>query len=106
MTLDELCINTMRFLAVDAPMSLFYVFSVAPLLTLIRLFPFTLSGIGSDEAALCYFFSRAGASLEEILAAALLYRFFTLILPGIAGLFFLSGTKRMGYNHNAKQTAN
>jgi uncharacterized protein (TIRG00374 family) len=91
------------FRAVNARIPLFYVFSVAPLLTLVRLFPFTFSGIGSDEAALYYFFTRAGPALEGIIAGALVYRFFTIIVPGLIGVFFLAGTKRMAYNENSEQ---
>jgi uncharacterized protein (TIRG00374 family) len=83
------------FQAIDVSVPLFYVFAVSPLITLVRLFPFTLGGIGSDEAALCYFFLQAGATLEEILAAALIYRVLTIILPGLIGLFLLAGTKRI-----------
>ncbi len=86
------------FRALDADVSLLFVFSVAPLLTLIRLFPFTLSGIGSDEAGICYFFYATGISLETILAAAILYRFVAIIIPGIIGLYFLAVTKRYQYN--------
>ena len=83
------------FRAVGVQIPLLYVFSVAPLLTLVRLFPFTLSGVGSDEAAMWYFFSRAGAELEGILAGAFVFRLVILILPGITGLFILGGTRRM-----------
>ncbi len=83
------------FRAIGVKIPLFYVFSVAPLLTLVRLFPFTLSGVGSDEAAMWYFFSRAGAELEGILAGAFIFRLAILILPGIVGLFVLAGTKRI-----------
>lgn len=84
------------FRAVDVKIPLVYVFSVAPLLTLVRLFPFTLSGIGTDEAAMWYFFSHAGAGLEGILAGAFAYRFVILILPGMVGLLVLARTKRLG----------
>ncbi len=90
------------FRSINVDMSLPYVFAVAPLLTLIRLFPLTLSGIGSDEAALCYFFQQAGASMEEILASALLYRFFVLILPGLIGLCLLAGIKRTRHNRTTE----
>jgi len=83
------------FRAVGVKIPLVYVFSVAPLLILVRLFPFTLSGIGTDEAAMWYFFSRAGAELEGILAGAFIFRLAILILPGIVGLFVLAGTRRM-----------
>ncbi|MFA5251499.1 MAG: lysylphosphatidylglycerol synthase transmembrane domain-containing protein [Phycisphaerae bacterium] len=83
------------FRAIGSAVPLFYVLAVAPLITLVRLFPFTLSGIGSDEAVLCYFFTQTGTSMEEILVGALIYRFLTLILPGLIGLLPLIFTKRM-----------
>lgn len=86
------------FRAVGANVPLYYIFSVAPLIALVRLFPFTLSGVGSDEAAMCYFFSRVGVSLEGILAGAVLYRLLTLILPGVVGLFFLAVTRRIEHS--------
>jgi uncharacterized protein (TIRG00374 family) len=92
------------FRAVGVKIPLFYVFSVAPLVTLVRLFPFTLSGVGSDEAALAYFFTKTGIPLEGILAGALIYRFFTIIILGLTGLFFLAGTKRLRYNESGEQT--
>jgi uncharacterized protein (TIRG00374 family) len=85
----------LSFRALDVDVSYFFVLSVAPLLTLIRLFPFTLSGIGSDEAGMCYFFHSVGMSLEEILAAAILYRFVVIIVPGIIGLYVLAVKKRL-----------
>ena len=84
------------FRAVGVKIPLFYVFSVAPLLTLVRLFPFTLSGVGSDEAAMWYFFSHVGADPEGIVAGAFVYRFIILILPGMVGLLVLARTKRLG----------
>jgi hypothetical protein len=36
--------------------------------------------------------------MEEILAGALIYRFLTLILPGLIGLLPLTFTKHMGCN--------
>ncbi|MBN1844851.1 MAG: flippase-like domain-containing protein [Sedimentisphaerales bacterium] len=88
------------FRAVRVEIPWYYVLSAAPLLTLLRLFPLTLSGIGSDEAGMCYLFGPLGAGFEQILAAAVLYRFFALILPGLAGLFFLAITKRLRYHQS------
>lgn len=91
----------LSFRALDAEVSIFFVFSVAPLLTLIRLFPFTLSGIGSDEAGIYYFFYSAEISLEKILAAAIVYRFVAIILPGIIGLYFLAVTKQLQHKKSS-----
>jgi uncharacterized protein (TIRG00374 family) len=91
------------FRSIDAFIPLSYVFSVAPLITLVRLFPFALSGIGSDELALYFLFRQAGATMEEILSAAVIYRSVVLILPGLAGLLIIAITKRMGGLEDTQQ---
>ncbi|MBN1124845.1 MAG: flippase-like domain-containing protein [Sedimentisphaerales bacterium] len=88
------------FRAIHVDPGLAYVFSMAPLLTLVRLFPFTLSGIGSDEAALCFFFSRVGLSMEETISMAIIYRMLTFILPGVFGLVLMSLTTRIRTNQD------
>ena len=80
------------FTAAGASIPPSHVFGVAALLTLIRLFPLTLNGIGSDEAALLFFFGAYGSG-EVLLAGALLYRLLTLVLPGIIGWIVLMTVK-------------
>ena len=77
------------FRGLQVQISIFYVFAAAPFLTLVRLFPFALQGLGTDELAICFVFRQAGIGYEESMAAALLYRFFLLILPGLVGLVIL-----------------
>ena len=77
------------FRGLQVRISVFYVFAAAPFLTLVRLFPFALQGLGTDELAICFVFRQAGIGYEESMAAALLYRFFLLILPGLVGLAIL-----------------
>tara|TARA_B110001452_G_C15234033_1_gene427315 strand:+ start:1924 stop:2616 length:693 start_codon:yes stop_codon:yes gene_type:complete len=60
-----------------------------PLLTLARLFPFTLNGIGSDEALIIFLFATNELSREPILIAALLYRLILMFLPALVGLVFI-----------------
>ena len=83
------------FQGLQAEISIFYVFAAAPFLTLVRLFPFTLQGLGTDELAICFIFRQAGLTYEDTMAAALIYRFFLLILPGVTGMFFLFGNKQI-----------
>ncbi len=62
----------------------------SPIITLGRLFPFTLNGIGTDEALLIYLFGNNKISLQEkVFMGALIYRFFMIIVPGIMGISIL-----------------
>lgn len=61
----------------------------SPILTLARLFPFTLNGIGSDEAVILYLFSNFSNESSIILIAALFYRLVLMILPAIPGVFLI-----------------
>lgn len=72
------------------------VLSAAPFLTLVRLFPLTLNGLGTDEAAQGFVFQQAGLTLEVIIAGALLYRLVTLIVPGLVGLVVLTKMNHLG----------
>ena len=65
-----------------------------PFLTLGRLFPFTLNGIGTDEALIIFLFSSYTKLNEQILIAALLYRIILIIFPAIAGLPILLFKKK------------
>ncbi len=81
--------------AVDANVPFLYVISVSPLLSLIRLCPFTLGGMGTDEAAMLFFFAQAQASPETILAGAIIYRLLVIIMPGVLGLLCLMFIRRL-----------
>ncbi|MCF7957430.1 MAG: flippase-like domain-containing protein [Phycisphaerae bacterium] len=85
----------LAFKCVNAPVDVLYVFTVAPFITLARLFPFTLNGLGTDEMVICYFFKQAGLELETIIAAAIMFRLVTILAPGFLGLFILSAKKKM-----------
>jgi glycosyltransferase 2 family protein len=65
------------------------VVSSIPLLTLGRLFPFTLNGIGSDEALILFLFSNSEDQNMPIIVAALMYRIILMLLPAIIGLPFI-----------------
>ena len=77
------------FRAVNADISISFVLTVAPLLTLARLFPFALNGLGTDEMVLYFIFQAQGLSLEQIITAALLFRIIVIILPGLPGMWIL-----------------
>lgn len=64
------------------------IFVQAPLLTLGRLFPFTLNGIGSDEAILSFVFKDYYSDFGIFLIGSLLFRLVLIIIPAIMGFPF------------------
>jgi len=83
----------LSFKMTDAQPSLLYVYMASPILTLGRLIPFTLNGIGSDEAIIIGLFNSIGISADQSFSAALIYRLLLLIIPGIAGLLIILSKK-------------
>lgn len=91
------CILFFCFRAFELGISLDTTIAKGPILTLGRLFPFTLNGLGSDEAIMMYVFSSTMEAQNDagILLAAIFYRIVTILLPGLVGLYFLfTGKKR------------
>tara|TARA_B110000483_G_scaffold37278_1_gene45877 strand:- start:2846 stop:3760 length:915 start_codon:yes stop_codon:yes gene_type:complete len=70
--------------------SLKIVLSYIPFLVLGRLFPFTLNGIGTDEALIIFLFSSAESQNEPLLLAALLFRIIVMFIPAMVGLFYVN----------------
>lgn len=66
---------------------------IGPILTIGRLFPFTLNGIGTDEALIVYMFSHYTRDSNSILITAILFRLLMLILPALLGLLVLLTNK-------------
>lgn len=73
----------------DTPLS--YVLEKSPLLTLARLFPFTLNGIGTDEGLMIYLFEGMESA---ILTGALIYRGVLIFLPALVGLILMNIEKK------------
>lgn len=65
-----------------------YLLAVSPLIGLARLFPFTLNGLGSGEAAIVYLFQQVGVASELSLLASLASQIINAFLPGFLGLYF------------------
>lgn len=84
----------LSFKCLDVNISFFQVLIYAPVITIVRLFPFTLNGIGSDEAAIIYVYSRYIDSSEQILVAAFIYRIISLIIPALAGTLIIIFNKK------------
>lgn len=81
------------FKVVGLSIPLIAVICSIPFLTLGRLFPFTLNGIGTDEALIVFLFSSYTIFNEQILIAALLYRIILIFIPAIVGLPFVISKK-------------
>lgn len=72
------------FWAFEASVSLIHVYAIAPIYSLVRMFPLSLNGLGTDEAALLFLFKGFGVS-ATIIAAGLLYRVVMIFCPAIIG---------------------
>ena len=73
-----------RVIAIQLPY--FYCLFIYPLVSLVQLFPVTVAGFGTREAALLYCFSHFGVSAERTVAFSLIYFFIwltALVIPGL-----------------------
>jgi glycosyltransferase 2 family protein len=79
----------LQLMDIQIPLSL--TMENGPLLTLGRLFPFTLNGLGTDEALMIFLFNyrMPGLAQNSILASAIFYRLVMLIIPAIPGLYYI-----------------
>lgn len=66
-----------------------FLFSVAPLINLSRLFPLSWSGIGVQEGVTAYLFSLAGITPAVSVVISLMFTIMTTVIPGLIGLFFI-----------------
>lgn len=65
------------------------VFMVGPLIAAAKLFPFTVDGLGTAEAASVYFFGRTGVAPEAALAVQLMGRVLGSYLLGLIGVMIM-----------------
>lgn len=68
------------------------VFIHSPIITIARLFPFTLNGIGTDEALMMFLFSEKSFNenlLPLILLGTFYYRLISVFVPAIIGLIII-----------------
>jgi uncharacterized protein (TIRG00374 family) len=80
--------------AVGGDMPLREVMLVAPLIPLVSVIPVSLNALGLAEGAFVLFYTQAGLSPAEALAAALLRRVVLLLVSMTGGVFWLSGRER------------
>ncbi|MDI9615634.1 lysylphosphatidylglycerol synthase transmembrane domain-containing protein [Methanothermobacter sp.] len=65
-----------------------YILSIAPIMNLAFVFPFTLNGLGSSDAVVIYFLGLKGVNPSTALLISLFYsQILTSIIPGVFGLF-------------------
>lgn len=81
--------------AVGGRLPLLEVSLIAPVIPLVALLPISLNGLGLTEGAFVLFYTQAGLSPEQALAAAVLRRAVMLLFAGAGGLQWWSGRSRM-----------
>lgn len=77
------------FKSFHIPVDYTSVLLIMPVLPIVRLFPLTLNGLGSDEFAILHLFSTSGASNSAMFLAAIYFRIITLVVPAIIGVVII-----------------
>lgn len=73
-------------LTIDVPIG--YVFLIMPIITLVELIPISVSGLGTREAAVIYFFSVVGIESAHAVGFSIAYLLCGTYLTSLAGLLF------------------
>lgn len=76
-------------LAFSADLQFVYVFAVAPMIVLARTFPFTLSGLGTQEAVVVLLFSQIGVNSANALLVSMSFTIITSVIPALVGLLII-----------------
>jgi len=80
-----------RMFAVDV--SFLYVLAVAPIIAIAKVFPLTLSGLGSQEAIVVYLFGLTGIKASSALLVSLFFSFYYVVIPGLIGYLLILSFK-------------
>ena len=83
-------------LAFSIEVEFLYVLAVAPLFSLARLFPFTLNGLGTQEAVIVYLFSLINVDSTLSLLVSLTNRALNFVIPAIIGVAVIHFGKSHG----------
>jgi len=75
--------------SISLKISLIYFFIFVPLINLLIMLPVSIGGIGVQEGAFVYFFSRVGVSTHEALTVALLFRAIMVAVSLPGGVFYI-----------------
>lgn len=73
-------------LAFPVVVNLSYVIAIMPILTIVRLFPFTVNALGPTEVAVAYFFSILGISSTLAILISLTANVLSSVIPGVLGM--------------------
>jgi len=69
--------------------SLGYIIVIMPILTIVRLFPFTVNALGPMEVAAVYFLGIIGINSTQAVFISLLSNVLSSIIPGMCGFFII-----------------
>lgn len=75
--------------AFPVKVSLGYIILIMPILTIVRLFPFTVNALGPTEVAAAYFFSIVGINSTLAVLISLSSNLISSIIPGIIGFLII-----------------
>ncbi len=75
--------------AFPVKVSLGYVIAIMPVITIVRLFPFTVNALGPMEVAVAYFFGLIGIDATTAVLISLTSNLIASLLPGSIGLFLM-----------------
>jgi len=76
------------FLSINITIPFLEIMFYFPIITLITIIPFTVSGFGTREAATVFFLSKYATS-ESLLSAGILLSFIIVVLPSLVSLLFI-----------------
>jgi ubiquinone/menaquinone biosynthesis C-methylase UbiE/uncharacterized membrane protein YbhN (UPF0104 family) len=85
--------------AFPVKVSLGYIILIMPVLTIVRLFPFTVNALGPMEIAVAYFFSVIGINSTLAVLISLLSNVISSVIPGVIG-FLIILTRGYGRRQN------
>jgi uncharacterized membrane protein YbhN (UPF0104 family) len=73
-------------LAFPVTVSFKYILLIMPILTIVRLFPFTINALGPTEVAVAYFFGKIGIQPTLAVLISLTSNLISSVIPGVIGL--------------------
>jgi uncharacterized protein (TIRG00374 family) len=72
----------------DLEVGFFYIVLIIPIITVAEFLPISISGLGTREAAVIYFFAVIGIARPDAVAFSLVYLLFGTYLTSFVGLLF------------------
>jgi uncharacterized membrane protein YbhN (UPF0104 family) len=84
--------------AFSVKVSLGYIILIMPILTIVRLFPFTVNALGPMEVAVAYFFGVIGINSTLAVLISLSSNVISSLIPGILGVLII-----LTFGHNTRR---